>query len=135
MKASRVPVTVKTRLGWDHQNIIIEDLAEALQDCGIAALTIHGRTRSDMYNGNADWSLIGAVKNNPRITIPIIGNGDITTPQEAKEAFDRYGVGAVMVGRASIGRPWVFEEMRHYLDTGTLETWVAANNWLLEHQG
>ena len=120
VKASRVPVTVKTRLGWDHQNIIIEDLAEALQDCGIAALTIHGRTRSDMYNGNADWSLIGAVKNNPRITIPIIGNGDITTPQEAKEAFDRYGVDAVMVGRASIGRPWVFEEMRHYLDTGEL---------------
>ena len=120
VKASRVPVTVKTRLGWDHQNIIIEDLAEALQDCGIAALTIHGRTRSDMYNGNADWSLIGAVKNNPRITIPIIGNGDITTPQEAKEAFDKYGVDAVMVGRASIGRPWVFEEMRHYLDTGEL---------------
>ena len=120
VKASRIPVTVKTRLGWDHQNIIIEDLAEALQDCGIAALTIHGRTRSDMYNGNADWSLIGAVKNNPRITIPIIGNGDITTPQEAKEAFDRYGVDAVMVGRASIGRPWVFEEMRHYLDTGEL---------------
>ena len=120
VKASQVPVTVKTRLGWDHQNIIIEDLAEALQDCGIAALTIHGRTRSDMYNGNADWSLIGAVKNNPRISIPIIGNGDITTPQEAKEAFDRYGVDAVMVGRASIGRPWVFEEMRHYLDTGEL---------------
>lgn len=118
VQASQVPVTVKTRLGWDHQNIVIEDLAEALQDCGIAALTIHGRTRSDMYTGQANWEMIGRVKNNPRITIPIIGNGDITTPQGAKEAFDKYGVDAVMVGRASIGRPWVFEEMRYYLDTG-----------------
>ncbi len=118
VQASQVPVTVKTRLGWDHQNIVIEDLAEALQDCGIAALTIHGRTRSDMYTGQANWEMIGRVKNNPRITIPIIGNGDITTPQGAKEAFDKYGVDAVMVGRSSIGRPWVFEEMRYYLDTG-----------------
>lgn len=118
VQASQVPVTVKTRLGWDHQNIVIEDLAEALQDCGIAALTIHGRTRSDMYTGQANWEMIGRVKNNPRITIPIIGNGDITTPQGAKEAFDKYGVDAVMVGRGSIGRPWVFEEMRYYLDTG-----------------
>lgn len=118
VQASQVPVTVKTRLGWDHQNIVIEDLAEALQDCGIAALTIHGRTRSDMYTGQANWEMIGRVKNNPRITIPIIGNGDITTPQGAKEAFDKYGVDAVMVGRGSIGRPWVFGEMRYYLDTG-----------------
>lgn len=118
VRASQVPVTVKTRLGWDHDNIIIESLAEALQDCGIAALTIHGRTRSDMYNGEADWRPIAAVKNNPRITIPIIGNGDITTPEAAQQAFERYGVDAVMIGRGSIGQPWIFEEIRHYLTTG-----------------
>lgn len=116
VKASSVPVTVKTRLGWDHQSIVIEDLAEALQDCGIAALTIHGRTRSDMYTGQAQWEYIARVKNNPRINIPIIGNGDITTGEEAYAAFERYGVDAVMVGRASIGKPWVFEEMRHFID-------------------
>lgn len=118
--AVKIPVTVKTRLGWDADNKIIVDLAEQLQDCGIQALTIHGRTRAQMYTGEADWTLIGAVKNNPRMHIPIIGNGDITTPQRAKECFDRYGVDAVMVGRASFGRPWIFKEIRHYLDTREL---------------
>ena len=111
--AVHVPVTVKTRLGWDHDNIIIEELAEQLQDCGIQALTIHGRTRSQMYTGCADWQPIGRVKSNPRIRIPIIGNGDITSAQEAEEAFERYGVDAVMVGRASFGRPWIFRECRN----------------------
>lgn len=113
-----IPVTVKTRLGWDHDNRIIVTLAEQLQDCGIEALTIHGRTRAQMYTGEADWSLIGEVKNNPRMRIPIIGNGDVTTPQRAKECFDRYGVDAVMIGRASFGRPWIFKEVTHYLQTG-----------------
>jgi len=115
VKAVDLPVTVKTRLGWDDSSKIIVDLAEQLQDCGIAALTIHGRTRSQMYKGEADWTLIGEVKNNPRMYIPIIGNGDVTTPERAKECFDRFGVDAVMVGRASIGKPWVFAEMKHYL--------------------
>ena len=114
--AVHVPVTVKTRLGWNHEQLIITTLAEQLQDCGIKALTIHGRTRSQMYTGKADWTLIGEVKRNPRITIPIIGNGDITTPQQAAEAFERYGVDAVMVGRATFGRPWIFKEIRDYLD-------------------
>lgn len=123
VKASPVPVSVKTRLGWDHSNLIIEELAESLQDCGIAALTIHGRTRSDMYQGKADWRLIGKVKENPRISIPIIGNGDITSGQEAREAFNRYGVDAIMIGRASIGRPWIFGEVKAYLEaTGKGET-------------
>ncbi len=113
-----IPVTVKTRLGWDNDHRIIVDLAEQLQDCGIEALTIHGRTRSQMYTGEADWRLIGEVKNNPRMHIPIIGNGDVTTPQRAKECFDRYGVDAVMIGRASFGRPWIFKEVTHYLQTG-----------------
>ena len=112
VKAVNVPVTVKTRLGWDCNNLIITTLAEQLQDCGIQALTIHGRTRSQMYTGTADWSLIGEVKNNPRIHIPIIGNGDITSGEEARMAFERYGVDAVMVGRATFGRPWIFREMR-----------------------
>ena len=116
--AVKIPVTVKTRLGWDADHKIIVTLAEQLQDCGIAALTIHGRTRAQMYTGEADWTLIGEVKNNPRMHIPIIGNGDVTTPQRAKECFDRYGVDAVMIGRASFGRPWIFKEVRHYLDTG-----------------
>lgn len=116
VKAVSVPVTVKTRLGWSSDNLVITTLAEQLQDCGISALTIHGRTRAQMYTGQADWSLIGQVKNNPRITIPIIGNGDITTPEQAKEAFERYGVDAVMVGRATFGHPWIFKEMRDYLD-------------------
>ncbi len=110
------PVTAKTRLGWDQQHLIITDLAEQLQDCGIQALTIHGRTRSQMYTGEADWTLIGEVKRNPRMRIPIIGNGDITTPERAAECFERYGVDAVMVGRASFGRPWVFREIRRHLD-------------------
>ena len=116
--AVKIPVTVKTRLGWDAGSKIIVDLAEQLQDCGIAALTIHGRTRAQMYTGEADWTLIGEVKNNPRMHIPIIGNGDVTTPQRAKECFDRYGVDAVMIGRASFGRPWIFKEVKHYLETG-----------------
>jgi nifR3 family TIM-barrel protein len=120
VQAVRKPVTVKTRLGWDDQSKIIVELAERLQDAGIQALTIHGRTRCQMYRGTADWSLIGAVKANPRMHIPIIGNGDITSPEKAKEAFDRYGVDGIMVGRASFGHPWIFREIRHYLDTGEL---------------
>lgn len=117
VKAVNTPVTVKTRLGWNSDNLVITDLAEQLQDCGIQALTIHGRTRAQMYTGDADWTLIGEVnKRNPRIHIPIIGNGDICTPEQAKEAFERYGVDAVMVGRATFGRPWIFKEMRDYLD-------------------
>ena len=116
--AVKLPVTVKTRLGWDDSSKIIVELAEQLQDCGIAALTIHGRTRAQMYTGDADWTLIGKVKENPRMHIPIIGNGDITTPERAKECFDKYGVDAVMIGRASFGRPWIFKEVKHYLQTG-----------------
>jgi nifR3 family TIM-barrel protein len=112
------PVTVKTRLGWDDHSKIIVELAERLQDCGIAALTIHGRTRCQMYRGEADWTLIGAVKENPRMRIPIIGNGDITSPQKAREAFDRYGVDGIMVARASFGHPWIFKEINHFLKTG-----------------
>ncbi|MBO4447229.1 MAG: tRNA dihydrouridine synthase DusB, partial [Bacteroidales bacterium] len=116
--AVKKPVTVKTRLGWDDSSKIIVELAERLQDAGIAALTIHGRTRCQMYRGEADWSLIGAVKANPRMHIPIIGNGDIDSPQKAAEAFSRYGVDAVMVGRASFGHPWIFREIKHFLRTG-----------------
>ena len=119
VKAVSLPVTVKTRLGWDDTSRCIVDLAERLQDCGIAALTIHGRTRAQMYTGTADWTLIGRVKDNPRMHIPIIGNGDITTPEQAGEAFDTYGVDAIMIGRAAIGHPWIFEEVKHYLDTGS----------------
>ena len=119
VKAVHTPVTVKTRLGWDANNLIIVELAEQLQDCGIQALTIHGRTRSQMYTGEADWTLIGEVKNNPRMHIPIIGNGDITSPEDAKQAFNRYGVDAVMVGRATFGRPWIFKEMKDYLERDT----------------
>lgn len=129
--AVKLPVTVKTRLGWNEENKIITTLAEQLQDCGIEALTIHGRTRSQMYTGEADWTLIGEVKNNPRIKIPIIGNGDVTTPQRAKECFDRYGVDAVMVGRATFGRPWIFKEIRHYLDTGE-EDCGLTTKWKLD---
>lgn len=118
VNAVKTPVTVKTRLGWDTNSKIIVTLAEQLQDCGIQALTIHGRTRAQMYTGEADWTLIGETKQNPRIHIPIIGNGDITTPQRAKECFDRYGVDAIMIGRASFGRPWIFKEVKHYLETG-----------------
>ena len=112
---------VKTRLGWDSDNLIITQLAEQLQDCGIQALTIHGRTRSQMYTGQADWSLIGEVKRNPRIHIPIIGNGDIDSPESARRAFDDYGVDAVMIGRATFGRPWIFQDIREGRDTLTLD--------------
>ena len=118
VEAVKKPVTVKTRLGWDENSKIIVELAERLQDTGIAALTIHGRTRCQMYKGEADWTLIGAVKNNPRMHIPIIGNGDVNSAQKAKEMFDRYGVDGIMVGRASFGHPWIFTEIRHLLDTG-----------------
>lgn len=118
VKAVNIPVTVKTRLGWDADNKIIVDLAEQLQDCGIAALSIHGRTRAQMYTGEADWTLIGEVKNNSRMHIPVIGNGDVTSAQICKQQFDRYGVDGVMIGRASIGRPWIFREIKHYLTTG-----------------
>ena len=118
VKAVNIPVTVKTRLGWDCEHKIITTLAEQLQDCGIAALAIHGRTRSQMYNGEADWTLIGEVKNNPRISIPIIGTGDVTSAAIAKQNFERYGVDAIMVGRATFGRPWIFREIKHLLQTG-----------------
>ena len=116
VNAVKTPVTAKTRLGWDNNDLVITSLAEQLQDCGIQALTIHGRTRSQMYTGAADWTLIGEVKRNPRIHIPIIGNGDITTPERALQAFDNYGVDAVMIGRATFGRPWFFKECRDYID-------------------
>lgn len=117
VKAVNVPVTVKTRLGWNSEQLVITELAERLQDCGIQALTIHGRTRAQMYTGTADWTLIGEVKRNPRIHIPIIGNGDITAPEEARLAFERYGVDAIMVGRATFGRPWIFKEIRDYFNS------------------
>ncbi len=120
VKAVKIPVTVKTRLGWDADNKIIVDLAEQLQDCGIAALSIHGRTRAQMYTGEADWTLIGEVKNNPRMMIPIIGNGDVTSAEICKQRFDTFGVDGIMIGRGSIGRPWIFKEVKHYLQTGEL---------------
>lgn len=149
VKAVNTPVTVKTRLGWDDNNKIITTLAEQIQDCGAQALAIHGRTRAQMYTGNADWTLIGEVKNNPRITIPIIGNGDVTTPQRAKECFEKYGVDAVMIGRATFGKPWLFEEFKYYLQNGVemekkpfeyylniLKDYVIKNiEWLDERRG
>lgn len=131
VQAVSLPVTVKTRLGWDQESKTIVQLAEQLQDCGIAALTIHGRTRSQMYTGQADWTLIGEVKRNPRMTIPIIGNGDICTPQQAQDAFDRYGVDAVMVGRATFGQPWIFREMRTFLDGTSGPSEEIDNQWKL----
>ncbi len=131
VKAVRIPVTVKTRLGWDNDNKIVVSLAEQLQDCGIAALSIHGRTRSQMYTGEADWSLIGEVKNNPRMVIPIIGNGDVTSAEIAQEKFERYGVDAIMVGRASIGRPWIFREIKHFLQTGKPASLLSAREKFL----
>ncbi|WP_288152943.1 tRNA dihydrouridine synthase DusB [uncultured Prevotella sp.] len=116
--AVSTPVTVKTRLGWDMDHLVITDLAEQLQDCGIQALTIHGRTRSQMYTGEADWTLIGEVKRNPRIHIPIIGNGDVVDYATAREKFDRYGVDAIMIGRATFGRPWIFSEIQNGGDSG-----------------
>jgi len=118
VKAVKLPVTVKTRLGWDEENKSVVDIAEKLQDVGIQALTIHGRTRAQMYKGSADWTLIGEVKNNPKIKIPIIGNGDIDGPERAQEMFDRYGVDGIMIGRATVGRPWIFRDIKHYLKTG-----------------
>lgn len=142
VNAVNIPVTVKTRLGWDDNHKIIVGLAERLQDCGIQALTIHGRTRAQMYTGEADWTLIGEVKNNPRMHIPIIGNGDITTPERAKECFDRYGVDAIMVGRATFGRPWIFKEIRDYLNPSQTQTVmdpviespypVMSNDWKID---
>lgn len=120
VKAVKLPVTVKTRLGWDADHRIIVELAEQLQDCGIAALSIHGRTRAQMYTGEADWTLIREVKQNPRMTIPIIGNGDVLTAEQCKQRFDETGVDGVMIGRGSIGRPWIFREVKHYLTTGEL---------------
>ncbi|MBD5273378.1 MAG: tRNA dihydrouridine synthase DusB [Bacteroides sp.] len=119
VEAVDLPVTVKTRLGWDCENKIITDLAPRLQDCGIKALTVHGRTRSQMYTGQADWTLIGELKKDPRIEIPIIGNGDITSPEGAREAFDKFGVDAVMIGRGAIGAPWIFKEVKEFIETGT----------------
>jgi len=144
-----IPVTAKTRLGWDEDTKHILEVAERIQDAGAKALAIHGRTRAQMYSGEADWTLIGEVKNNQRMHIPIIGNGDIDSPQKAKEYFDRYGVDAMMIGRACIGRPWIFKEVRHYLDTGELWTppalseqvdilrsqIVQASEWLDERRG
>ena len=116
--AVKLPVTVKTRLGWDENSKNIVDVAERLQDAGIAAITIHGRTRAQLYTGEADWTLIGAVKNNPRMCIPVIGNGDVNSGEKAREMFDRYGVDGIMIGRATYGRPWIFAEIKHYLQTG-----------------
>lgn len=149
VKAVNKPVTVKTRLGWDENSKIITTLAEQIQDCGAKALAIHGRTRSQMYTGEADWTLIGEVKANPRIKIPIIGNGDVTTPERAKECFETYGIDAIMIGRGSIGQPWIFEDIKHYLETGKkigkkpfefylniLKQQVENNvNWLDERRG
>ena len=134
--AVKLPVTVKTRLGWNQDQLIITELAEQLQDCGIQALTIHGRTRAQMYTGEADWTLIGEVKRNPRIHIPIIGNGDITSPEEAKQAFEHYGVDAIMVGRATFGRPWIFKEIRDYIDDNVVDDSFDFNKKLdvLEEQ-
>ena len=120
VKAVKIPVTVKTRLGWDDENKNIVEIAERLQDTGIKAITIHGRTRAQLYKGVADWTLIGAVKDNPRMNIPVIGNGDINGPLKAKEMFNTYGVDGIMIGRATVGRPWIFRDIRHYLETGEL---------------
>ncbi len=135
VNAVNLPVTVKTRLGWDHESKIIVTLAEQLQDCGIKALTVHGRTRSQMYNGSADWEMIARVKENPRLTIPLIGNGDITTPELARDAFDRYGVDGVMVGRASIGAPWIFHDIRVCIDaTGAAPLSISEKFALIRRQ-
>jgi nifR3 family TIM-barrel protein len=118
--AVNLPVTVKTRLGWDDDSKYIVDIAERLQDVGIRAITIHGRTRAQLYRGSADWTLIGEVKNNPRMKIPVFGNGDIINPQSAAEAFDRYGIDGIMIGRATVGKPWIFKEIKHYIETGEI---------------
>ncbi len=120
VKSVNLPVTVKTRLGWDDSNKNILEVAERLQDAGISAITIHGRTRAQLYRGEADWSLIGEVKNNPRMIIPVFGNGDIDRPEKAMEMFDRYGVDGIMIGRAAIGKPWIFNQIKKYLKTGVI---------------
>jgi nifR3 family TIM-barrel protein len=120
VRSTHLPVTVKTRLGWDENSKIIVELAEMLQDTGIEALTIHGRTRNQLYKGISDWSLIGEVKNNPRMKIPIIGNGDVTSPEIAKKMFDNYGVDGIMIGRATVGKPWIFNHIKHFISTGEL---------------
>ena len=127
VKVSKIPVTVKTRLGWDDDSKFIVEIAEKLQDTGIQALTIHGRTRMQLYKGEADWTLIGEVKNNQRMKIPIIGNGDVTSPEIAKQKFDRYGVDAIMIGRASIGRPYIFREIKYFLKTGEILPQLSVN--------
>ena len=129
--AVNIPVTVKTRLGWDHESKIIVDLAEQLQECGIQALTVHGRTRSQMYTGEADWDMIAKVKANPRLKIPVIGNGDITTPQKLKQAFENSGVDGVMVGRASIGAPWIFHEMKSFMANGEINELSIAQKFAI----
>ena len=139
VKATKLPVTVKTRLGWDDDTKFIEEVAERLQDVGIKALSIHGRTRKQMYKGEADWTLIGKIKENPRVKIPIFGNGDIDSPQKAKLYRERYGVDGIMIGRAAIGYPWIFREIKHYFETGeilpppTVEERVAAARQHLTH--
>lgn len=120
VSVSKLPVTAKTRLGWDEDSKNIVDIAQRLQDCGIAAITIHGRTRAQLYKGQADWTLIGAVKNNPAMHIPVIGNGDVNSPEKAKEMFDRYHVDGIMIGRAAIGNPWIFKQIRTFLDQGAM---------------
>ncbi len=127
VRSVRLPVTVKTRIGWDDASRNIVEIAEMLQDAGIAGITIHGRTRAQMYKGSADWTLIGEVKNNPRMRIPVIGNGDIDGPARAREMFDKYGVDGIMIGRATVGRPWIFREIRHYLETGDFQAEPSVN--------
>lgn len=131
VKAVKLPVTVKTRLGWDHDSQIIVNLAERLQDVGIQALTIHGRTRCQLYKGDADWTLIEATKNNPRMHIPIIGNGDVTSPEICKKRFEETGVDAIMIGRAAIGNPWIFDEIKHFLRTGNKQQ-TKPFNWYID---
>jgi tRNA-dihydrouridine synthase B len=128
VKAVKLPVTVKTRLGWDENSKFIVDIAEQLQDVGIQAITIHGRTRAQLYKGTADWTLIGDVKNNPRMKIPVIGNGDVDNGPKAKEMFDRYGVDGIMIGRAAVGRPWIFKEIKHYLEFEEEMPPLSVNN-------
>ncbi len=149
VKAVKLPVTAKTRLGWDDNSKVIVSLAEQMQDCGIQALAVHGRTRAQMYKGDADWTLIGKVKENQRVKIPIIGNGDVTSPERAKECFDKYNVDAVMIGRGSIGRPWIFAEIKDYFATGEIHPLfsfeerkqilkdhvLASIDWLDERRG
>lgn len=136
VRAVKIPVSVKTRLGWDDESKNIVEVAEKLQDTGICALTIHGRTRAQLYKGKADWTLIGEVKNNQRMKIPIIGNGDIDSPVKAAEMFDRYGVDAIMIGRAAVGRPWIFRDIRHFLDTSEVLSEPTVDEkvkWATDH--